>query len=255
MSLDITLVDQQTGNTIQNGQVVQYSNGQVVTTSPVFGDVSLNIPNDPNTYYIFSAPGYNVVQESAIALLADGATATAIYLTAATGSGSGAALPIALGVLLLAVQKKKKTIGDAEPAKQNYMPVLLVVGAVLALGGLNKLLQALGIEKSAEATALSNNSSSATSPWNPNYYKQFTSGQLLDQATADADATTLYKAFGLFGLGYDLPGITAVIHSLSSQAELSQISESFSTQYGKDLFPIYIPGVGHPVGVVLAVMR
>lgn len=37
MSLDITLVDQQTGNTIQNGQVVQYSNGQVVTTSRCLG--------------------------------------------------------------------------------------------------------------------------------------------------------------------------------------------------------------------------
>ena len=146
--------------------------------------------------------------------------------------------------MLLAV-KKKHTVGDTESKPTNYMPVILVVGAVVVLGGLNKLLQALGIEKSTAATALQNSSSSTTSPWNPNYYKNI-SGYVstMDQATADADATAIYKAFGLFDLGYDIGAITGVIHSLTTQAQLSQVADSFNTQYGKDLFTyLYTGGI------------
>lgn len=243
MSLDITLVDSTTGATIPNGQAVQYS-GQTVqqTLQMPTGELNIDIPSDPSVYYIFSAPGYGNIQDTGTDLLANGASSTAIYMTASTGFPKSTSLiVIGAGLLLLLMMKKKKKKA-VSGIDDDIMPVVLIGGALLAFGGLNKILQALGIEKSAAATALLTSGSSVTSAWNPNFYKQYTSGILFDQPTADATATAIYDAFGFLNLGYDFDTIVAAIKTCQSQAEVSQVAASFNTQYNKDLYSFLYSG-------------
>ena len=227
--MDISLVDA-TGQVIQTGQVVQYdaNNNVIATTQITGGNVTLNVTND-GSYYIFSASGFNDQSENSIALLADGASTFAVYLDKTIPATSYVLGVAAVAALILLNKKKKKSVGDLT---DDIMPIVLVGGVVLlATGALNKLFTGLGLRTSAAETASLTAGSGANSPWNANFYKQYTSGQLFDQATADATATAIYNAFGMFGTSYDFSAIVAAFKTCSSGRCGFQVSASFFAQH------------------------
>jgi hypothetical protein len=77
-------------------------------------------------------------------------------------------------------------------------------------------------------------SSSATSPFNPNYYKSVSGAQLVTKANAQAIAQTLYDAHGLFN--DDEQAVYGALRQLSYKTQLSWVADVFYQQYQQDLY-------------------
>jgi hypothetical protein len=109
-------------------------------------------------------------------------------------------------------------------------------------GGIDGVLEALGLKESEEDKALKAQLGGATadtnrpeSPWSPAFYKTAPAGaRIVTSAAADKLAKQIWDSVGSF---YDDPesGLAA-IKQLPSQAALSFLSDRFQSKYSRDLY-------------------
>lgn len=128
--------------------------------------------------------------------------------------------------------KQKKAVGNVNP--ETVTAIILIAGGVLAFDLVSKLLQGLGIWQSNDSKSLDAAATTAGSPWNPNFYKQYTNYSYAistDQATTLANS--IYNSFGIFNDCEDC--VKAVFNSLQTQTEVSFLSKVFTDIYNQDL--------------------
>lgn len=77
-------------------------------------------------------------------------------------------------------------------------------------------------------------SSSASSPFNPNFYKSVAGAQLVTKAVAQSIAQTLYDAHGF--INDDEQAVYGALRQLSYKTQLSWVADVFYQQYQQDLY-------------------
>lgn len=138
---------------------------------------------------------------------------------------------IAAAGLYFANRNKKRvgklTTGDA-------VPWAAVGVGVLGFSLLRQLLEKLGIWDSADTKELNTDATDPGSPWNPNYWRNFTTyTYAITQSTGNSYAKEIYDAFGAFNDCEECA--KAVFKRLRTKANVSFVVWCFSNLYGQDL--------------------
>lgn len=128
--------------------------------------------------------------------------------------------------------KRRGAVGNIEP--QTVITIALVVAGVIGFDLVSKLLTGLGIWQSNDSKSLDSQTKTANSPWNPNYYTQFSNyTYAIDTPTATTLSNKIYDSFGIFNDCEDC--VKAVFFALRTQSEVSFLVKVFNDVYGQDL--------------------
>lgn len=136
--------------------------------------------------------------------------------------------------------KSKKNIGEIKP--QTVTTIILIAGGIITFDLLSKLLQSLGIWQSNDSKSLDNIAATANSPWNPNFYTQYTNyTYAISTAQATDLANKIYNAMGIFNDCEDC--VKSVFYSLKTQTEVSFLVKVFADIYNQDLLSYLRGGI------------
>lgn len=213
------------------------ADGTVISSTPLTSGqyYFTSTQNDlPGIEIYFTAQNYNTVFYAATTLLQN--TNFDIQLNPGPVV-KNEMLPIAAGIgILLLAAKKKKAVGKLET--KDVMPYLLIGGVLVAGGVVKSILEKFGLITPAAVTKPSND---PTSFWNPLFYTHYSNyTKAIDTDQATTLANKIYDAFT--PIGYYIEDITAAIHSLQTQSEVSFLAKVFNDIYGKDLYQFLING-------------
>lgn len=107
-------------------------------------------------------------------------------------------------------------------------------------GAIDSVLESIGLKSSAAEKQAENTISTAvgdaskiTSPFNPNYYKQYPQAQMLDYNDAANIAYLLYDSVGYISDSSEQA--VSAIKQLISKSEVSFVADIFAKQFKKDL--------------------
>ena len=238
MLIDGSIVDKVTGSIIPNCEIVRYLNN-IVIGSPILvsdGNFSgLDVSLDQNLSFLFSSPGYASAYANSVDILSSGSNNYNVFLEPENGKVNTALLGAGILTLIL-LSSKKKAVGEIDVKK--YTPYLLIGGVLVVGGVVKKILEKFGLITPA---AVTKPSTDPTSYWNPlfyTHYNDYTKAINTQQATVLAN--NIYSAFT--PIGYYIEDITAAIHSLQTQCEVSFLAKIFNDIYGKDLYQFLING-------------
>lgn len=148
-----------------------------------------------------------------------------------------------LGILMLLAKEKKKKVGKIETS--DIMPVILIGGALIGFGLIQKLLTSLGIWSSQDTKTLDTLASSSSSAnfWKPDYYLQFSSypGGNITTLQAIDMVNMITSSFGMFNDCEDC--VIGIFRNLKTKSNVSFLSKVFFDQTGKDLLTYLRGGV------------
>lgn len=156
------------------------------------------------------------------------------------------ATPLLLGLFLLMMLQKKKTVGAT-----GGIDTKLLTWAIIAYFGINvgsKLLQKVGIFKSQADVNVEKEAVNPGSFWSPNFYKtlmQNNNVNLLTDAAVQQFISTIRDSFGFFTS--DSNKAIGVFRQLNYQTQLSYLADKFQQQTGSDLLE-YLRGQDGIVG-------
>jgi len=101
-------------------------------------------------------------------------------------------------------------------------------------GGVNSILEKLGLKESQDTKDLDNTAEDPGSWWSPAFYKNAPNGALLlTVAKADEYAKQIYDAIGV--LNDNEEAVKAVFRNLKTQSQGSFLADRFAFKYGADL--------------------
>lgn len=239
-----SIIDRATGNILKNCEIQQFMNGAGFGVHILVpdGNFSIDVSLDPNTYFIFSCPGYALLYANTVDILANGSDNYNAFLTVLTSNAGKTILPLAAGLGLFLLANKKNKVGAV--TKENAMPFVYFGGAIIGYIVLRKLLIELHLIDSPETKVLDAASNDPTSFWNPNYYKQFTT---FTYSITRAEAEQLVRQIeDSFGPVNDCEECAiAVFHTLKTKAQVSYLSDIFYQQTSNDLLT-YLRGGSWP---------
>lgn len=83
-----------------------------------------------------------------------------------------------------------------------------------------------------------NQSQTATSPWNPNFYKSAPSGAMLFTSAAASNlAEQMWDAVPIISFSTPDPSpVIGAINQCQTQSQVSFLADTFNSEYGKDMF-------------------
>jgi hypothetical protein len=122
--------------------------------------------------------------------------------------------------------------------------LLIAIGWIIvdAIGGLDKILEFLGLKTDPKKQALQDsvdtagkNAAKPTSPWSPSFYKAAPSGTtIVTNDTALNIASSVYDSVNIFG---DTPSTAlGAIKQCKTQASVSYVVDVFNSVYFEDMF-------------------
>lgn len=145
----------------------------------------------------------------------------------------------AIGLLLYMLQENKK-VGKIE--KKDIWNFVLIAGVVLSFDVIKKLLEGIGIWKTADTKGLDQAATDPSSWWNPSYYQQFSSYTYTINTTQAQDyAKRIYDAFGFFNDCEEC--VKSVFYELRTKSNVSFLSKVFQDRYGQALLPFLRGGI------------
>jgi len=205
----------------------------------VDGNYSAWTDRNPNEISVsFKKAGY---KDSKV-LISTLQTEPDVILMKGSDNVSWSYIMLVLGAVMLYRNQTKK-VGAL--GASDVLPIILLTGGVLGFSVIKKVLESIGLWSSQDSKDLDAAGSSASSWWNPNFYKtkpyNIPYTNPITSTTAKVLAEKLYSSFGPFN--DDEESAISVFKSLPSQSAGSYVSESFLNRYGQDMLTFLRGGV------------
>lgn len=239
--LRVLFFDENNQPLLVSGTLFDISTNEVNSTiaNSYEADITLNVIPSYQLGVEFSAPGYKTIKTTVAELQAK-ASAGTVNLVFQKGIGlmviyTGAAIAL----LLLLLRSEKKNVGafDKQKAIGITEVVLIGIAGLLALNLIKKILDFLGITKSAATINLDNASNNPSSFWSPQYYLDLLSKGV--QWSAGIDTTTagnwlqeISDAMSFFGDNESK--IIGILKRCPTQATLSFLAWEYNYRTGED---------------------
>lgn len=104
------------------------------------------------------------------------------------------------------------------------------------------ILMKFGILKSDKQISIQNETLKINSPWNPNYWKQYSNSKVITDAAVNDIINFIADSFGVLWDNYD--GILAQFKKLSNKTQVSYLADKWQQKKGTDLLSFLGNGGG-----------
>lgn len=240
MTIQGRIYSKSTGQTIPGKIIASHPTDGLIGTMDILSGEDYTLEGEPDylaqVTLIFASKGFASTQRNGWQLVSE----PNIYLEP---GASGAAALAAVGIAIIALQRKKKQVGKLET--KDVFPFLIIAAGILAWNVINKLLEWLGIKDSRDTKDLDAASTNPNSFWNPNFWTTKPADQAytspITESTAESWANEIYNAFGAFNDDEEVP--ISVFKRCYSQATASFVCWKFQKIYNQDLLKFLRGGI------------